>query len=99
MTSVTEVKQAPGRWDLQLKHGTPRSLIDALTPFGHVAFVPGRIDVAQTGDNLLRQARYVGVYRGGKVAGEDFSLEGSGIAFWLGDEDGKGPIIESVSAS
>jgi hypothetical protein len=99
MSSVTEVKQAPGRWDLQLKRETPRSLIDALTPFGHIAVTPGRIDVSQVGDNLLQQARYVGVYRGGKVAGEDFTLEGSGVPFWLGDEDGKGPIIESVSAS
>jgi hypothetical protein len=99
MSSVTEVKQAPGRWELQLKHGTPRAIIDALTPFGHIAVSPGRIDIEAVGDNLLRQARYVGVYRGGKVAGEEFSLEGSGVPFWLGDEDGKGPIIESVSAS
>jgi hypothetical protein len=99
MTSVTEVKQSPGRWDLQLDRSTPRAIIDALTPFGHIAIAPGRIDVGQVGDNLLRQARYVGVYRGGKVAGEEFSLEGSGMAFWVGDEDGKGPIIESVSAS
>lgn len=99
MSSVTEVKQAPGRWDLQLRRGTPRAIIDALTPFGHMAVLPGRVDVVAVGDNLLRQARYVGVYRGGKVAGEEFSLEGSGVPFWLGDEDGKGPIIESVSAS
>lgn len=99
MSSVTEVKQAPGRWQLLLRRGTPRSVIDALTPFGHVAVSPGRIDVVAVGDNLLRQARYVGVYRGGKVAGEEFSLTGSGVPFWLGDEDGKGPIIESVSAS
>jgi hypothetical protein len=84
---------------LQLKSGTPQEIIDALTPFGHIAIAPGRIDVAQVGDNLLTQARYVGVFRGGKVAGEEFSLEGSGMPFWLGDEDGKGPIIESVSAS
>src|SRR4249919_800191 len=99
MSSVTEVKQAPGRWDLQLKEGTPREIIDNLTPFGHIAIAPGRIDVAQVGDNLLRQARYVGVFRGGKVAGDGFSLEGSGMAFWAGDEDGKGPLIVSVSAS
>ena len=99
MSSVTEVKQAPGRWDLQLKDGTPRSIIDQLTPFGHIAITPGKVDVALVGDNLLTQARYVGVYRGGKVAGEGFSLEGSGMAFWTGDEDGKGPLIESTAVS
>jgi hypothetical protein len=99
MSSVTEVKQSTGRWDLQLKEGTPREIIDNLTPFGHIAIAPGSIDVAQVGDNLLRQARYVGVFRGGKVAGEGFSLEGSGMTFWAGDEDGKGPLIVSVSAS
>jgi hypothetical protein len=99
LSSVTEVKQAPGRWQLFLRRGTPQEIIDNLTPFGHIAVAPGRVDVAQVGDNLLRQARYVGVFRGGKVAGEEFSLEGSGVPFWLGDEDGKGPIIESVSAS
>jgi hypothetical protein len=99
MSSVTEVKQSAGRWDLQLKEGTPREIIDNLTPFGHIAIAPGRIDVSQVGDNLLTQARYVGVFRGGKVAGDGFSLEGSGMAFWVGDEDGKGPLIVSVSAS
>jgi len=99
MSGVTEVKQAPGRWDIELIGGTPRDIIDALTPFGHIAVVPGRTDVAAVGDNLLTEARYVGVYRGGKVAGEDFQLTGSGVPFWLGDEDGKGPIVETVAAS
>ena len=93
MSSITEVKQAPGRWQLELDLATPRQIIDNLTPFGHIAITPGRVDVSQVGDNLLTEARYVGVYRGGKVAGEDFALEGSGVSFWLGDEDGKGPLI------
>ena len=99
MSSVTEVKQAPGRWNILLDRSTPRELVDALTPFGHIAIAPGEINVEAVGDNLLREARYVGVFRGGKVAGEDISLTGSGMPFWLGDEDGKGPLIESVSAS
>lgn len=93
--SVTEIKQALGSWTLQLKPETPQQVLDALTFFGHIALLPGQIDPVQYGDNLLTAARYVGVYRN-RDASDRFVLKGSGMAFWLGDADDKGDILESL---
>lgn len=92
--SVTEVKQAMGSWGLRLRQDTPREILDALTLFGHIAVVPGRLDPKLYGDNLLLQSRYVGVYRG-RLNNNDYELTGSGMAFWLGDENGKGDVFET----
>lgn len=95
--SVTQVKQALGSWSLRLRPDTPRQLLDAIAEFGHVAVLPGDISVAQTGDNLLTAARYVGVVR---KRGADESgvteIGGAGLEFWLGDEDGKGAVRTSA---
>lgn len=93
--SVTEIKQAIGRWELRLSEETPVTLLDKLTYFGHIALLPGQMDVAQYGDNLLSAARYVGVLRG-RDQQNAFKLKGSGMAFWLGDEDGKGDVLETL---
>lgn len=93
--TVTEVKQALGSWDLTLKEDTPRAVLDALTYFGHVAIMPGRVDPSLFSDQLLASARYVGVYRR-RGASDTFSIGGSGLAFWLGDEDDKGDIHETA---
>lgn len=91
--SVTEVKEALGSWDLSLRPDTPRELLDAIGMFGHIAVLPGRVDVAQSGDNLLTAARYVGVVRS-RSADETATtiIGGAGMAFWLGDEDDKGAV-------
>lgn len=92
--SVTEIKQAIGGWELRLREDTPQQVLDALTFYGHIAILPGELPVAQYGDALLASARYVGVYRG-RDAQDAFTLKGSGMAFWLGDEDGKGDVFET----
>lgn len=92
--SITEIKQAIGGWELRLREDTPQQVLDALTFFGHIAILPGEVSVAQYGNSLLASARYVGVYRG-RDAQDTFTLKGSGLAFWLGDEDGKGDIFET----
>jgi hypothetical protein len=99
--AVTEIRQALGSWELTLKEGTPADVLDAVTPFGHIAIVPGRMtegDIQAAGDNLLTAARYVGVYRSREAGGTDnrTTLRGAGMAFWLGDEDGKGYVYEST---
>lgn len=91
--TVTEIKQALGQWSLRLRSGTPREVLDALASFGHVAVVPGRTDVRTVGDNLLAQARYVGVLRGRADNPSSVELYGCGMAFWLGDEDDKGHVF------
>lgn len=93
--SVTEVKQAIGRWNITLHSETPVELLNKLSYFGHIALVPGKVDTRLHGDNLLTAARYVGVYRS-RNATNTFQLQGSGMAFWLGDEDGKGDVYETA---
>lgn len=92
--TVTEVQQSLGSWEIRLKEETPKYIRDALTYFGHIAVMPGEFDPVQYGDNMLSQARYVGVYRRNGLR-DDLIMGGSGLAFWLGDEDDKGDIFEA----
>lgn len=92
--TVKQVVQALGDWSLRLRADTPRDLLDQLDYLGHVAILPGRLDDTQLGDQLLAVARYVGVYRG-RGADDEYSIQGAGMAFWLGDEDDKGDIFEA----
>ena len=102
--AVTEVLKALGSWEIKLLPGTPRNVLDALDYFGHVAIIPGRLDPLQYGDNLLTSARYVGVLRTKTIGDDgrtnapqdDLSVGGVGMAFWLGDEDGKGAVYENA---
>lgn len=99
--SVTEVKQALGTWSVGLRPDTPRELLDviAASPFGHVAIVPGKVDPVAAGDGLLTSARFVGVYRHRRATVAGHELSGAGMAFWLGDEDGKGAVLVAPAIS
>jgi hypothetical protein len=102
--AVQEVFKALGSWDIKLLGGVPRDVLDAIDYFGHVAIIPGRLDPVQYGDNLLDVARYVGVVRTKTIGddgrtnapADDISVGGVGMAFWLGDEDGKGDVYENA---
>lgn len=93
--AVTEVLRALGSWSLKINPNIPREIWDTLKYFGHVAIQTGSVDPRVAGDSILDSARYVGVLRD-KGNDDDFSLSGVGMAFWLGDEDGKGTVIESL---
>jgi hypothetical protein len=93
--AVTEVLRALGSWELAFTSGIPRETWDALEHFGHIALHAGPVDVRVAGDSLLGSARYVGVVRSIAHDGS-FAVRGPGMAFWLGDEEGKGPVIESL---
>ncbi|MGW8679666.1 fibronectin type III domain-containing protein [Streptomyces sp. NPDC055817] len=102
--AVNDVLQALGSWDFTLKPTTPPDLWDRIDYFGHVAFIPGRVDPTQYGDNLLTAARYVGVVRGRDNSGDDrrtkaieqsYALKGVGMSMWLGDDTDKGDVYES----
>lgn len=103
---VQEVLKALGSWEIGLLPSVPRDVLDGLDYFGHVAIVPGRLDPAQYGDNLLTAARYVGVVRTKTIGddgrtnepGDNISVGGVGMAFWLGDEDNKGDVFENAVA-
>ncbi|GIH26078.1 hypothetical protein Aph01nite_43880 [Acrocarpospora phusangensis] len=101
--TVTEVKQGLGRWTIGLRPSIPREKLDALEFFGHIAVIEGRVNPVEYGDQLLSSARYVGVYRSRRndvdnrthnVDGK-YELSGVGMAYWLGDEGGKGSVLES----
>lgn len=94
--AVTEVLRAVGSWELQLSADTPQQVWDAIQYYGHVAVHSGPVDVRVSGDSLLSSARYVGVVRKKVHDDEDFSIAGGGMALWLGDEDGKGWVIETA---
>ncbi|MCX4704365.1 hypothetical protein [Streptomyces sp. NBC_01373] len=102
---VNDVLNALGSWDITLKPTTPPDLWDAIDFFGHVAFIPGRLDPAQYGDNLLDAARYVGIVRKRDNSGDDrrtkvieqgYELGGVGMAMWLGDDEDKGDVYETA---
>lgn len=105
--SVSEVLGNLGSWSLKLDPNIPRDVLDTIDFFGHVAIIGSRVDPAQYGDNLLAAgvARYVGVVRtrtwgdDGRTNAveDDLEVGGSGLAFWLGDEDDKGPVIENAT--
>jgi hypothetical protein len=101
--SVTEVHEALGEFEFEFLGSVPREILDTIQYFGHVAFIPARLDPKQYGDNTLAAARYVGVVRRIKIADDgrtnliedDIQVSGVSMEFWLGDEDGKGPVIET----
>ena len=91
--TVTEQLYSLGSWTVTLADDTPRAVTDQLGFFGHVAIWRGRVDVDLTDDaTLLTSARYVGVLR--EKPNGPRSLQGSGMIYWLGDEDGKGAVLE-----
>lgn len=101
--SVQQVLEALGTFEFELLGNVPREVLDNIDHFDHIAIIPGRIDVRQYGDNCLSTARYVGVVRRKKIADDgrtnlvedDIEITGVGMEFWLGDDDGKGAIIET----
>lgn len=95
--TIKQVLQALGDWSLTLRQDTPRHVLDQLDYLGHIAVMPGRVDASMLSDNLLGAARYVGVYRG-RDSADEYTLTGAGMAFWLGDEDDKGDVIETAVA-
>ncbi|WP_435279345.1 fibronectin type III domain-containing protein [Streptomyces sp. 1222.5] len=102
--TVQESLNALGQWEIDLKPTIPRETMDALTYFGHVAIIRGRVDPTLYGDNLLRAARYVGVLTGNsladdartKIPNDNVKVSGVGMAMWLGDQDNKGSVYENA---
>lgn len=94
--SVTQVRQAIGSWNVRLRGNIPKSVLTGIEPFGHVAIVPGSVNVNEYGDRLLTAARYVGVYRAQANNTDGVVLSGVGLESWLGDENGAGDVFETA---
>lgn len=61
---INEIIQACGSWSVALREDTPRTILDDLDYFGHVAVHSARqFHPDKIGDALLDSARYVGVLR------------------------------------
>ena len=80
-----------GGWSLQFKDDAPESLGEDISYFDHIAVLPARMSVLD--DNLLTSARFVGVVRK-KERSENLKVAGQSMAFWLGDENGGGPVFD-----
>ena len=93
---VTEVLRGLGSFQLTLNPQTPKQILDQLDAFGHITVHSGKLDPRVSGDALLKASRYTGVYRGRTLSEEGHSLEGVGMALWLGDEEDKGSVVESL---
>lgn len=90
---VTERLMGPGSWSVKLNEHTPRHVRDILDYFGHIVICPGHVDPSAIGDAAtLDAARYTGIVRRKPSTTE---LGGVGLVAWLGDEDGKGAVLES----
>jgi hypothetical protein len=91
---IQDVLRKLGQWSITLAPDAPPGVISALDWFGHVAVIPARLNPLERGDECLTLARYVGVLR--STTGNDaVTLSGSGMAYWLGDENGVGDLIEN----
>lgn len=92
--TIKVVHRKLGQWSLTLRADSPPGIASTLDLLGHIAVIPGHVNVVERGDECLSLARYVGVLR--QVdADAKLALSGSGLAFWLGDEDGGGSVIEA----
>jgi hypothetical protein len=98
--AITETLRALGGWSLNLR-GAPQELLDALDYYGHIAIHPGRLDYRVAGDSALTSSRYTGVVRKLEIGKDEtgtslVSIGGAGMAVWLGDEDQKGDVRETL---
>lgn len=96
--AVATVLRGLGSWNVTLREDTPKAVLDSLRYFGHITIQTGRVDPRVAGDSLLRSSRYTGVYRARKDRPDgQTDISGVGMAVWLGDEDGKGAVIETLT--
>ena len=95
---ITELLMKPGRFDVQLRPDTPLGVMNAIDVFDHVVVVPTWFDPITVSDaTILSKSIYTGVIREMPTV---YSLTGSGLAFYLGDEDGLGDVLDvAVSGS
>lgn len=95
----TEYVMAAGSWSVNLDPGTPRAVRDAIdvrtAGFSQLLILPVHADADSLGDaSMLNVARYAGIYR--KQSASGLTLAGAGMPVVMGDEEGKGNVIETA---
>lgn len=99
--SVTQKLMAAGSWSIALKPNVPFGVLNDIDitsrAFSLLVVTANAIDPTALGDytptTLRAIARYVGVYR---TRPSKFVLSGAGLPVLLGDEEGKGAIIDTA---
>lgn len=95
---ITERHEAQGGWSVRLQNLPERHRAD-LAATGHLVVTDARLDVDLDafGDQLLDVARWAGVNMLDPSGDDDTPvLEGYGLAWWLGDHDGVGPVYTTA---
>lgn len=95
--AVTQVLRGVGKWSISLSPELPKYILDRFVYYGHITIHPAHVDPRAVGDALLQDARYTGVYRSRNDKSDGTTvMSGAGMAIWLGDEDGKGKVQETL---
>jgi len=93
--SVTERLMKPGGFSLKLRDDAPWSVTSAVDVFDHVVITPTALEpIGGFSDaNILASAIYTGVVT---AKPGTYSIEGSGLAWWLGTEEGLGDLLDTA---
>ena len=86
MSQVTERLQGIGSWSLKMKEDTPRSIVEGIDWWHHILVTETRATGASLDDaTMLPISRYTGVV----TDKADGVISGKGMAWWLGDSQGR----------
>lgn len=92
---ITERLMKPGQFTVKLRADAPNALWGAVQEFDHIVVTPTRLrPVSGFSDaSLLAAAIYAGVILRKPT---NTAFEGAGLANWLGDDDGAGPVLDTA---
>jgi hypothetical protein len=87
---------AQGSFTVPLRDDAPFTLVNTCAEYGHVVITDQWLEPDTIGDAaLLSAARYTGVVLRREYDSGEATISGAGHAWWLGDEDDVGDILES----
>lgn len=89
---VSERLMATGQWNLDLIEETPKSIRDVLDFFGHIYVfdTPQRPGIGDA--SMIATSRWGGILKRRQTP---WRASGENMIAWLGDPNGKGPILET----
>lgn len=95
---IHESVMAAGSFEVPLSQSAPWGLWDRCEEFGHIVVLAQWLDPGgMTDAGMLAISRYTGVLLKKTLDDNRLALEGAGIHWHLGDDDGSGPIIEGTT--
>lgn len=93
---INERAMTQGSFDVRFGTDAPLSLWNTLEEFGHLVVLPQWVDHRLFDDTtMLTMARYAGPILERRLSRDGLTVSGAGMVWWLGDEEGKGDIIET----